>query len=187
VYRAAASRPGHASLQTTRHGTLDAMDLRNLRPSGDPRGGEAAPCRRGAIQPPRHSYADLTASRRRGLLGPLVPHQTADRPAGDLRGDWRPLRGICGGRDQRKSANTGETANADPPCLWGFSPVFAGLRQTLRNRGARIRTGDLTTPNRTRYQAAPRPEGSDSTATPPAAGPSTPAAARAASCRSRAR
>ncbi len=36
--------------------------------------------------------------------------------------------------------------------------MFAGLRGSLTNRGARIRTGDLTDPNGARYQAAPRPD-----------------------------
>jgi hypothetical protein len=35
------------------------------------------------------------------------------------------------------------------------TPLHAGLS---RNRGARIRTGDLTDPNGARYQAAPRPD-----------------------------
>jgi hypothetical protein len=63
---------------------------------------------------------------------------------------------ICGGRDQRKPANTGETADADPPCFRGFSHVFAGLRKTLTNRGARIRTGDLANPNRERFPLSAR-------------------------------
>lgn len=40
------------------------------------------------------------------------------------------------------------------------------------NRGGRIRTGGLSAPNRTRYQASPRPENSDSTATRRVFGPS---------------
>jgi dinuclear metal center YbgI/SA1388 family protein len=40
----------------------------------------------------------------------------------------------------------------------GPSPVFADIRGSLTNRGARIRTGDLADPNGARYQAAPRPD-----------------------------
>jgi hypothetical protein len=50
-----------------------------------------------------------------------------------------PLRGVCGGRDHRRPANTGETTHADPPCFRGFSPVFAGLRKTLTNRGDQLK------------------------------------------------
>jgi hypothetical protein len=38
------------------------------------------------------------------------------------------------------------------------TPAYAGVSC---NRGARIRTGDLTDPNGARYQAAPRPEGDE--------------------------
>jgi len=37
-------------------------------------------------------------------------------------------------RDQRKPANTGETANADPTRFRGFSPMFA-VRQLTERRG----------------------------------------------------
>src|ERR1700686_104072 len=46
----------------------------------------------------------------------------------------------------------------EPQRFRGFSPVFAGARGSLTNRGAEIRTRDLTDPNGARYQAAPRPD-----------------------------
>jgi hypothetical protein len=59
---------------------------------------------------------------------------------------------------------TSSTPRAPP--LPSFSPLFAAIRGPTANRGARIRTGDLTTPNRARYQAAPRPvRNAQSTAT----------------------
>lgn len=46
--------------------------------------------------------------------GAAPPH---DRIAcGGLTGESVPSAEICGGRDRRKPANTGETADADPAC-----------------------------------------------------------------------
>jgi hypothetical protein len=50
----------------------------------------------------------------------------------------RTLRGIRGGRHHRTPANMGETTDAYSPCFQGFSPVFAGFRQTLTSRGERL-------------------------------------------------
>jgi hypothetical protein len=76
-------------------------------------------------------------------LGCGVPTAVADLQEGETVLDLASpvcstLRGICGGRDQRKPANTGETADADAPHFRGFSPVFAGLRKTPTNRGERL-------------------------------------------------
>jgi hypothetical protein len=50
------------------------------------------------------------------------------------------------------------TRSPDVQRFRGYSPVFAAVRGSLTNRGAEIRTRDLTDPNGARYQAAPRPD-----------------------------
>jgi hypothetical protein len=81
----------------------------------------------------------------------------ADSDHGRLTGS---LRRICGGPP--KSRECGQTASRQSQCFREFWPVFAGLRGSLTNRGARIRTGDLADPNGARYQAAPRPDANTS-------------------------
>ena len=63
-----------------------------------------------------------------------------------------------------------------PPQIAGAK----GLNEVeLFNRGARIRTGDLTDPNGARYQAAPRPDAQPVSHKPPIASPQRPALALA--------
>jgi hypothetical protein len=83
-----------------------------------------------------------------------VPASTA---AGELRGIGAILRGICGAVTT-ESPQTWAKRPTPIPVFSGVSPVFAGLRGIWRNRGAEIRTRDLTDPNGARYQAAPRPD-----------------------------
>ncbi len=44
------------------------------------------------------------------------------------------------------------------PWKGGVLPLHHTRGNLPKSRGARIRTGDLTDPNRARYRAAPRPE-----------------------------
>jgi hypothetical protein len=54
----------------------------------------------------------------------------------------------------RRSGSTAEKSQAR-------EEIFGSFRTLELNRGAQIRTGDLTDPNGARYQAAPRPEATE--------------------------
>ena len=88
-------------------------------------------------------------------------------------GDREPRVEQCSAREHLVGALS-RTRDATPP-----REATQSRRQVVRNgesrasarlsahRGARIRTGDLTDPNGARYQAAPRPEGAESSRRPP--------------------
>jgi hypothetical protein len=65
---------------------------------------------------------------------------------------------LCGHGAHRTAANTSESAPARPSVFGGFRPCSLTFAEPTANRGARIRTGDLTLPKGARYQAAPRPD-----------------------------
>jgi hypothetical protein len=65
-----------------------------------------------------------------------------------LRGSEVPPRGIRGGRDHRKSANTGETAAADPQRSSRLSPAFAALLSFRRQLAISGRTVQVGFPER---------------------------------------
>jgi hypothetical protein len=78
-----------------------------------------------------------------------------------LRSFCGPFRRCCGPSASQSPPSIHEMPRIlprEPQRFRGFSPVFAGARGSLTNRGARIRTGDLADPNGARYQAAPRPD-----------------------------
>jgi dinuclear metal center YbgI/SA1388 family protein len=90
----------------------------------------------------------------------LRPDPVADLPIGmDRKQDRKaPAAVPTRSRVPRTSTKCREHGPRDSQRVRGFSPVFADIRGSLTNRGARIRTGDLADPNGARYQAAPRPD-----------------------------
>ena len=102
--------------------------------------------------PPRALLLQLRARSRRGRR---------DRPQADARGDQTPRRTR---HDRHRRPGPHRIDRARPLLGTGElnlaterkSPASAGPFPF--NRGARIRTGDLTDPNGARYQAAPRPD-----------------------------
>ncbi len=101
---------------------------------------------------------ELQRSRPPALLGPRYP--TTPSPCGPFAVHFGCP---CGpfAVPVPSAANTREhprTASHEPSVFAPFRPhsrIFAVLNG---NRGAQIRTGDLTDPNGARYQAAPRPD-----------------------------
>jgi hypothetical protein len=101
-----------------------------------------------------------------------------------------PFRARCGPFAVSRPTNSREhkrTRSPDVQRFRGYSPVFAAVRGSLTNRGGRIRTGDLSAPNRARYQASLRPAFQPSLLPPeahPASTPATspPARARESAC-----
>ena len=79
-----------------------------------------------------------------GALAPVtVPHLNGPQNG--------PQGALCGPSASQSPPSIHEmprTLPREPQRFRGFSPVFAGARGSLTNRGAQIRTGDLTDPNR---------------------------------------
>jgi dinuclear metal center YbgI/SA1388 family protein len=90
----------------------------------------------------------------------MIDEASCDRSRleGPQKGPQSPSCGPCAVPSPTNTHEHERTAPREAQRFRGFSPLFAAVRRTLTNRGAEIRTRDLTDPNGARYQAAPRPD-----------------------------
>jgi hypothetical protein len=92
------------------------------------------------------------------LVVGLVPLVQAPLTEGPQKGPQSLSYGPCAVPSPTNTHEHERAAPREAQRFRGFSPLFAAVRRSLTNRGAEIRTRDLTDPNGARYQAAPRPD-----------------------------